>query len=89
MNPIGNFPKKFVIFHSFRSKAEKHSSLCLYICVGEFCPVFLANSPWIYIVLTAMKRGDEALNASWLQFLSIDKCFIAAIFSQRYTLHRC
>ncbi len=30
----------------------------------------------------AMKRGDEALNASSLQFLSSVKFFIATIFSQ-------
>jgi hypothetical protein len=28
----------------------------------------------------ARKRGDEALNASLLQFLSSFKCFIATIF---------
>jgi hypothetical protein len=31
----------------------------------------------------AMKRGDEALNASLLQFLSSVKRFIATIFSDR------
>jgi membrane glycosyltransferase len=40
----------------------------------------MAISPWICIVLIAMKRGDEALNASLLQLLSIVKCFIATIF---------
>jgi hypothetical protein len=39
----------------------------------------------IYIVDSeeAMKRGNEALNASSLQFLSIVKRFIATISSQR------
>jgi hypothetical protein len=45
--------------------------------------LFMAISAWIYIVLTAMKRGDEVLNASSLQFLSIVKRFMATIFSQR------
>jgi hypothetical protein len=59
-------------------------------------------SAWIDIVLTAMKRGDEAFNASLLQFLSIVKRFIATIFfsalkassllifmeKHRLTLHR-
>jgi hypothetical protein len=31
----------------------------------------MAISAWIFIALIAMKRGDEALNASSLQFLSI------------------
>jgi hypothetical protein len=43
-------------------------------------PRFLAISSWICTVLTVMKRGDEALNASSLQFLSIVKCFIVPIF---------
>jgi hypothetical protein len=42
--------------------------------------VFLAIFTWNYIVLTAMKRGDEALNASSLPFLSSIKRFIATIF---------
>jgi hypothetical protein len=67
---------------SFHSKAKKHR-FCLYIRVGEFCPVILAISACIYIVLTAMKRGNEALNASSLQFLGIVKRFIATISSQR------
>jgi hypothetical protein len=40
-------------------------------------------SAWIYTALTAMKRGDEALNASLLQFLGSVKRFIDPIFSQR------
>jgi hypothetical protein len=35
-------------------------------------------SEGIYIVLTAMKRGSEALNASSLQFLRSVKRFIAS-----------
>jgi hypothetical protein len=31
----------------------------------------------------AMKRGDEALNASSFQFLGSVKCFIATIFWKR------
>jgi hypothetical protein len=40
----------------------------------------MAISAWIYTVLTAMKRGDEALNASSLQFLGSVKRFITLIF---------
>jgi hypothetical protein len=40
----------------------------------------MAISAWTYLVLTAMKQGDAALNASSLQFLSIVKRFIATIF---------
>jgi hypothetical protein len=36
----------------------------------------------------AMKRGNEALNASSLQFFSIVKRFIATICYQHLTLHR-
>jgi hypothetical protein len=36
----------------------------------------------VFIVLTAMKRDDEALNASSLHFLSSIKRFIAMIFSE-------
>jgi hypothetical protein len=43
-------------------------------------PCFIATSAWIYIVLTAMKQGDKALNTSLLQFLSSVKRFIATIF---------
>jgi hypothetical protein len=46
----------------------------------------MAISAWIYIVLTAMKRGDEVLNASLLQFLSIVKRFIAS--SLQFLSHR-
>jgi hypothetical protein len=35
----------------------------------------------------AMKRGDEALNATSLQFLRSVKRFITTIFTQRQTLH--
>jgi hypothetical protein len=88
MNSVVNFPKIFY-FRSFSSKAEKHSHLCLYICVGKFCPVlwrFLHG--FIYSVDRdeAMKRDDEALNASSLQFLSIVQHFIASslqFFSER------
>jgi hypothetical protein len=41
-------------------------------------PSFNAIFAWIYIVLTAMKRGNKALNASSLQFLSIVKRFLAS-----------
>jgi hypothetical protein len=49
--------------------------------VGEFCPVFFSNICMdIYSVDSdeAMKRGDEAFNASLLQFLSIVKRFNAS-----------
>jgi hypothetical protein len=72
------FQKKFIISVISVAKQKKHHRLCLYICLGQFCSVYLAISVWIYIVLTAMKQGDEALNASSLQFLSSVKCFIAS-----------
>ncbi len=77
MNSKGNFQKN-CYFHNFRSQAKKHRRLCLYICLERFSSVYLAISVWIYLVLTAMKRGDEALNASFLQFLSSVKRFIAS-----------
>jgi hypothetical protein len=69
-------------FLIFRSKAEKHRHRCLYICVGKFF-LFLAISAWIYIVLTAMKQGNEALNASSLQFFLSVKRFIAVTFDRK------
>jgi hypothetical protein len=39
----------------------------------------MAISAWIYIVLPSMKRANEALNASSLQFLSSVKRFIGII----------
>jgi hypothetical protein len=71
------FPQKFIIFPS---NAEKHSHLCLYICVGQFCPVFWRFLHDVYSVDSdeAMKRGYEALNASSLKFLIIIKRFIAS-----------
>jgi hypothetical protein len=84
MNPCGNFPKNSFFFVVSVAKPKKNRRLCLYICVGEFCPVF-----WQFLHEhsvdsdEAMQRGDEALNASLLQFLSIGKRFIATISSQR------
>jgi hypothetical protein len=42
--------------------------------------LFITISAWIYTVLTAMKRGNEALNDSPLKFLRSVKCFIIIIF---------
>jgi hypothetical protein len=57
--------------------------LCFY---GDFCMnLYFVDSD------EAMKRGDEALNASSLKFLRSVKRFIALslqIFTQRETLHR-
>jgi hypothetical protein len=57
--------------------------LCFY---GDFCMnLYFVDSD------EAMKRGDEALNASSLKFLRSVKRFIASslqIFTQRETLHR-
>jgi hypothetical protein len=45
---------------------------------GDFCmDLYSVDSD------EAMKQGDEALNASSLQFLSNVKCFIASILRQR------
>jgi hypothetical protein len=70
MNSIDNFQREFVFFRIFRSKVEKHHRLFpLHLC-WTVLACFMAISAWTYIALTAMKRGDEALNASSLQFLS-------------------
>ncbi len=53
------------------------SSLPLHLC-WTVLACFMVISVWIYVALTAMKRGEEALNASSLQFLSILKRFIAS-----------
>jgi hypothetical protein len=44
----------------------------------EVLRCFMAISARIYILLTAMKQGDEVLNASLLQFLRNVKHFIAS-----------
>jgi hypothetical protein len=43
----------------------------------EVLRCFMVISARIYILLTAMKQGDEALNASSLQFLGSVTHFIA------------
>ncbi len=71
--------KKIRYFRNFRSKSWKtSSSLPLHMC-WKVLPCFMAISAWIYVVLPAMKRGNEALNASSLQFLSSVKRFIASL----------
>jgi hypothetical protein len=82
------FSPKIRYFRSFSSKGKKHRcSLPLHMC-GRVLPCFFGNfcmdkysvdsdeamKRWS----EAMKRGDEALNASLLQFLSIVKRFIAS-----------
>jgi hypothetical protein len=79
MNSIGNFPKKFDISVASVTK-PKNIVVFAFTCVRNFCTVFLAISAWNYILLTAMKRGDEAFNGSSLQFLRSVKRFIASIF---------
>jgi hypothetical protein len=63
----------------------------------------MAISAWIYILLTAMKQGNEALNASSLKFLWSVKRFISTHFylalnassplifneNRRLVVHRC
>jgi hypothetical protein len=72
--------------------------MCFALFYGDFCmDLFSVDSH------KAMKRGDEALNASLLQFLRSVKRFIATIFfsalnvsspllfmeRHRLTLHHC
>jgi hypothetical protein len=71
MNSIDNFQKEFV-FSVAKSKNIAVGQFGLFY--GDFCmDLNSVDSD------EAMKRGDEALNASSLQFLSIVKCFIASL----------
>ncbi len=78
MNPSGNFPKNSLFFVVSLAKPKNIvvfaftyvlESLALFF--GDFCmDIYSVDSDEV------MKQGDEALNASSLQFLSIVKRFI-------------
>ncbi len=96
MNSIDNFQKKLVFsfFSVFSVAKSKNIVVFAFTFVldsyglfyGDFCmDVYSVDSD------EAMKRGDEAFNASSLKFLSIVKRFIDSSLqfsSQRLTLHR-
>ncbi len=92
MNSIGNLPKN----HYFRGKAE-NIVVFAFTYVLESFALFSGDCLQgdLYSVgwsEEAMKQGNEALNASLLQFLSIVKRFITSslqFFIQRQTLHCC
>jgi hypothetical protein len=69
---------KFIISVVSVAKSKNIAAFA-FTCVLESFALFMAISAWIYIVLTAMKRGDEVLNASLLQFLSSVKYFIGSM----------
>jgi hypothetical protein len=81
MNSIDNFPKKFII--SVVSVAKLKNIVVFAITYvlesfalfyGDFCmDLYSVDSDDV------IKRGDEALNASSLQFLSSFKRFIASM----------
>ncbi len=85
MNSISNFQKIFVI--SIVSVAKLKNIFifaftyvldCFVLFYGDFCmDLNIVDSD------EAMKRGDEVLNASLLQFLNSVKHFIVTIFSER------
>jgi hypothetical protein len=68
-------------FCNFCSKTEKLHRLCFYICVRKFCTVIwhFLYDPYSVDSNEAMKRGDEVLNVSSLQFLRSVKRFIASL----------
>jgi hypothetical protein len=85
MNPSGNFPTNSLFFVVSVAKS-KNIIVFAFTYVWKSFALFFGNFCIdIYSVDSdeAMKRGDEALNASLLQFFSIVKRFIATISSQR------
>ncbi len=73
MNPSGNFQKNSLFFVVFVAK-PKNIVIFAFTYVLESFALFFGNFCMdIYSV-----DSDEALNASWLQFLSIVKRFIAS-----------
>jgi hypothetical protein len=87
MNSIGNFPKIFVISVVSMTKLKNIVVFAL-TCVLETFALFFGDfcMELLYILLIAMKRGDEAFNGSSLQFLRSVKRFIASslqYFTQR------
>jgi hypothetical protein len=84
------FPKKLVISEAKPKNMSSFAFTYLWVSFallsgGFFMDLYSVDSD------EAMKRGNEALSASSLQFLSIVKRFIASLlqfFSQRSTLHR-
>ncbi len=71
MNSIGNFPKKIIISVISIAKLKTSSSLPLHMFFALFHGDFCMD---LYSV-----DSDEALNASWLQFLSSVKCYTASL----------
>jgi hypothetical protein len=63
------FPKKFVIFVLAVAKLKNIVVFAFTYVLPRVLPSFNMISAWIYIVLTAMKQGNEACNASPLHFL--------------------
>jgi hypothetical protein len=80
MNPSGNFPKNLLFFIVSVAKLKNIIVFALTYFWENFALFFGNFCMDIYSVDSneAMKRGNEALNASLLQFLSIVKRFIAS-----------
>ncbi len=88
---IDNFQKKFVI--SVISIAKpKNIVIFAFTMLESFTPFYGDFCRDLYSVASCevMKRGNEALTASSLQFLSSVKCFIASSlqFFLSVTFHR-
>jgi hypothetical protein len=81
MNPSGNFPKNSVFFVVFVAKPKNNVVFAFTYVLDSFA-LFYGNfcmDTYSFDSDEAMKRGDEALNASLLQFFSIVKRFIASL----------
>jgi hypothetical protein len=80
MIPSGNFPKNSLFFVVFVAKPKNIVVFAFTYGLESFSLFFGDFCMEIYSVDSdeAMKRGDEALNASSLQFLSIVKRIIAS-----------
>jgi hypothetical protein len=85
MNSIGNFQKNIVL-SVFSLAKPKNIVVIAFTYVLESFALFYGDFCMdLYSVDSdeAMKRGNEALNAASLKFLSSAKRFIATIFSER------
>jgi hypothetical protein len=82
MNSIDNFPKKFVISVVSKAKPKNIVAIAFAYVLESFALFYDDFCMDLYSVDSdeAIKKGNEALNALSLQFLSSIKHFIAPFF---------
>ncbi len=87
---LGNVRKKNLIYLYVVQQSQKICHLCSHICVKN--PRSALWRFWHelkYVVLTAMKQGDEALMLHRLNFSKALNASMLRIFTLHLTLHHC